>query len=683
MSKTNFEFLDALGQIARDKGISVDTLLDALANALVAAYKRRPDAAEEAVVTIDPDSGEIRVYGQELNEDGEVVREWDDTPDDFGRIAAQTAKQVILQRIREVERDMKYEEYAGREGDIVTGIVQQTDNRYTLLDLGKVEALLPQAEQVSYERYEHGARLKAYIVEVRKTTKGPQIVVSRTHPGLIKRLFELEVPEIGSGVVEIKAAAREPGHRTKIAVWSNDPNVDPVGACVGARGSRVRMVTNELRGERVDVVPFSDDPVELIQNALAPARVREVRLDEETGTATVIVSDFQLSLAIGKEGQNARLAARLTGWRIDIKSETQLAEEEAGYGDQEWAEGEWVEDEGGELVWKPAEGGEAMSAEEWSHQAEETGDPAAAAAPAAGRRSRRRVRRRRRGGSRRGGARRGHRSDGRSDGRCDRRRPRHSPGTDLCRLPDGPAGRRADPGRTERSGRADRRSLRTGAWGLALLGIVGLPGSCRAQAWIRSGLRHGDRRCGGRALSGRPGGGVGAGDTRCARIRGWATRWARRRTKDEENHLPKKIRVYELAKELGLTNKEGLELALSLGIGVKSHSSSIEDAQADRVRRKADADGLRRPVQPEEPAPAKKAAKATKAAEAVPAAARRRAGQRRPSRRPRPRRWPHRAVPPPASPRSRRRRPARWRLRRRPHPRRPVRPQRFRFARLA
>ena len=306
MSKTNFEFLDALGQIARDKGISVETLLDALANALVAAYKRRPDAAEEAVVTIDPDSGEIRVYGQELNEEGEVVREWDDTPDDFGRIAAQTAKQVILQRIREVERDMKYEEYAGREGDIVTGIVQQTDNRYTLLDLGKVEALLPQAEQVSYERYEHGARLKAYIVEVRKTTKGPQIVVSRTHPGLIKRLFELEVPEIGSGVVEIKAAAREPGHRTKIAVWSNDPNVDPVGACVGARGSRVRMVTNELRGERVDVVPFSDDPVELIQNALAPARVREVRLDEETGTATVIVSDFQLSLAIGKEGQNAR-----------------------------------------------------------------------------------------------------------------------------------------------------------------------------------------------------------------------------------------------------------------------------------------------------------------------------------------------------------------------------------------
>jgi len=370
MSKTNFEFLDALGQIARDKGISVDTLLDALANALVAAYKRRPGAAEEAVVTIDPESGEIRVYGQELDEEGNVVNEWDDTPDDFGRIAAQTAKQVILQRIREVERDMKYEEYAGREGDIVTGIVQQTDNRYTLLDLGKVEALLPQAEQVSFERYEHGTRLKAYIVEVRKTTKGPQIVVSRTHPGLIKRLFELEVPEISSGVVEIKAAAREPGHRTKIAVWSNDPVVDPVGACVGARGSRVRMVTNELRGERVDVVPFSDDPIEFIQNALAPARVREVRLDEETGTATVIVSDYQLSLAIGKEGQNARLAARLTGWRIDIKSESQLEEEESGYAGQEWAEGEWIENEAGEMVWKPAEGGEAISVAEWSHAAE-------------------------------------------------------------------------------------------------------------------------------------------------------------------------------------------------------------------------------------------------------------------------------------------------------------------------
>jgi N utilization substance protein A len=380
--KDSFAFLDALQQIAKDKGISVDTLLDALANALVAAYKRLPSAAEEAVVTIDPDTGDIRVYGQELDEDGTVVREWDDTPKDFGRIAAQTAKQVMTQRIREAERDLKYEEYAGREGDIVTGIIQQSDNRYTLLDLGKVEALLPQAEQVPYERYEHGARLKAYIVEVRKTTKGPQIVVSRTHPGLIKRLFELEVPEISSGVVEIKAAAREPGHRTKIAVWSNDPNVDPVGACVGARGARVRMVTNELRGEKVDIVPFSDEPREFVMRALQPAKVKEVHLDDLTGTATVVVHDFQLSLAIGKEGQNARLAARLTGWRIDIKSETQMAEEEA-YANQEWAEGEWVENEVGEMVWQPAEGGEAVSAEQWSlgENPDETGPPAADRAP--------------------------------------------------------------------------------------------------------------------------------------------------------------------------------------------------------------------------------------------------------------------------------------------------------------
>ena len=362
--RDNLAFLEALQQIAKDKGISVDVLLDALANALVAAYKRMPGAAEEAVVTIEPDSGEIRVYGQELDEEGAVVREWDDTPKDFGRIAAQTAKQVIFQRLREAERDLKYEEYAGREGDIVTGIIQQSDNRYTLLDLGKVEALLPQAEQVPFEHYEHNARLKAYIVEVRKTSKGPQIVVSRTHPGLIKRLFELEVPEIANGIVEIKAAAREPGHRTKIAVWSNDPNVDPVGACVGARGARVRMVTTELRGEKVDIVPYSDDPREFVMRALQPAKVKDVVLDEESGTATVIVNDYQLSLAIGKEGQNARLAARLTGWRIDIKSESQLAEEEA-YAAQEWAEGEWVQNEAGEMVWQPAGGGEALSAEEW------------------------------------------------------------------------------------------------------------------------------------------------------------------------------------------------------------------------------------------------------------------------------------------------------------------------------
>jgi N utilization substance protein A len=375
----NSEMMEALENIEREKGISIEIMLEALANALVTAYKRMPESAEEALVEIDVETGDIRVIAQELDEDGNVVREWDDTPNDFGRIAAQTAKQVILQRIRDAEREMKYEEYAGREGDIVTGIIQQTDQRYTLLDLGRVEALLPQAEQAQNERYEHGSRLKAYIVEVRKTAKGPQIVVSRTHPGLVKRLFELEVPEIVDGVVEIKAIAREPGHRTKIAVASNDPHVDPVGACVGARGSRVRMVVNELRGEKVDIVPYSDDPAEFVMKALAPARVREVRIDEESGTAEVIVPDFQLSLAIGREGQNARLAARLTGWRVDIRSETQQDEEPAA----EYAEGEWVENEAGELVWQPAEGGETISAADAGYAGAEPEAGAGAEAPAA------------------------------------------------------------------------------------------------------------------------------------------------------------------------------------------------------------------------------------------------------------------------------------------------------------
>ena len=382
----NNEMMEALSAIAIDKGISEEVMLEALANALVTAYKRLPNAAEEALVEIDVETGDIRVIAQELDEEGQVVREWDDTPKDFGRIAAQTAKQVILQRIREAERERKYEEYAGREGDIVTGIIQQTDARYTLLDLGRVEALLPQAEQVPNERYEHGSRLKAYIVEVRKTAKGPQIVVSRTHPGLVKRLFELEVPELQDGIVELKAVAREPGHRTKIAVASNDPNVDPVGACVGARGLRVRQVVNELRGEKVDIVPFVDNPSELVMKALAPAKVREVRIHEDTGIAEVIVPDFQLSLAIGKEGQNARLAARLTGWRVDIKSETQLQEEESG---EFFAEGEWVEGPGGELLWQPAGGGDAISAAEAGYAGATAADlagatPTPSGPPAAG-----------------------------------------------------------------------------------------------------------------------------------------------------------------------------------------------------------------------------------------------------------------------------------------------------------
>jgi transcription termination/antitermination protein NusA len=369
---SNLDMMEALSALAADKGISVDTLFGALADALETAYKRMPGAHDYAWVVIDPDTGEFRVMAQELNEEGEPFGpEMDVTPDNFGRIAATTTKQVMGQRIREVEREMKYEEYAGREGDIVTGIIQQNDARYTLVDLGRVEALLPQAEQAQFERLEPGARVKAYIVEVRKTAKGPQIVVSRTHPGLVKRLFELEVPEIADGVVEMKACAREPGARTKIAVWSNDSNVDPVGACVGARGARVRMVVNELRGEKIDIVPFTDDQVDFVAKALSPAKVREVRLHEDTGTAEVIVPDFQLSLAIGKEGQNARLAHRLTGWHIDIKSESQLAEEEA-YANQDWAEGEWVLDEAsGEQVWRPAEGGEAISAEQWTRASEE------------------------------------------------------------------------------------------------------------------------------------------------------------------------------------------------------------------------------------------------------------------------------------------------------------------------
>ena len=386
------EMTDALAALAEDKGISIEKLYGILANALESAYKRMPGSFEYAWVTIDPSSFDIRVYAQELDEDGEPEgEEMDVTPDNFGRIAAQTTKQVLMQGIREEEREMKYEEYAGREGDIVTGIVQQTDSRYTLLDLGRVEALLPQAEQVSTgPRPENGARYKAYIVEVRKTAKGPQIVVSRTHPGLVKRLFELEVPEIADGIVEMKACAREPGHRTKIAVASNDQNVDPVGACVGARGSRVRMVVNELNGEKVDIIPFSEDPYEFVAKALSPAKVREVRIYEDTGTAEVIVPDFQLSLAIGKEGQNARLAHRLTGWRIDIKSETQLEEEALGieqYDNEEWADGEWIVDaETGEQKWQPADGSEAMTAEEWAAAGEmidvadgEAGDDAAPA----------------------------------------------------------------------------------------------------------------------------------------------------------------------------------------------------------------------------------------------------------------------------------------------------------------
>ncbi len=313
--------MEALELLERERGVTVDTILDALANALVSAYTRSPGAAEEARVTIDPDSGDIMVYAQELDEDGNVINEWEDTPDDFGRIAAQTAKQVIAQRLREAKREQVFDVYEGREGDLITGIVQQVDNRFVILDLGDAEAVMPGSERIPYERLERGNRVKAIILEVRNEVKGPQIVVSRSHPDLVRRLLELEVPELVDGTIEISAIAREPGHRTKIAVSSNDANVDPKGACVGARGSRVRQVVNELRGEKVDVVQHRDDKAQFIAEALGPAKVQEVIIDEETKTAEVIVSDHQLSLAIGKEGQNARLAARLSGYKIDIRSD--------------------------------------------------------------------------------------------------------------------------------------------------------------------------------------------------------------------------------------------------------------------------------------------------------------------------------------------------------------------------
>jgi len=322
--------MDSLRELERERGISLDTVVEAIEKALASAYLRMTNADEtrDARAVIERETGEVTLFAQEIEidfdtEERTLLREWEDTPSGFGRIAAQTAKQVILQRLREAERDLTFGEYSGREGDIVTGIVQQHDHRYTILDLGKAEARMPPQEQMPHEHYEHGMRLKAYIVEVRKSDRGPQIIVSRTHPELIKRLFELEVPEILDGIVEIKKVAREPGHRSKIAVVSHDRNVDPVGACVGSRGARVRMVMNELRGEKIDIIKWTDNLEDFVANALSPAKVKEVRAQADQ-TALVIVPDYQLSLAIGKEGQNARLAARLTGLKVDIKSESQM-----------------------------------------------------------------------------------------------------------------------------------------------------------------------------------------------------------------------------------------------------------------------------------------------------------------------------------------------------------------------
>jgi N utilization substance protein A len=361
--------MEAIEVLARERGVEVEAILDAFANALVAAYKRSPGAAEEARVTIDPDSGEVMVYAQELDEDGNVMKEWEDTPEgeDFGRIAAQSFKQVMQFKLREAKREKVYEMYEGREGDLVTGIVQQVDYRSVILDLGDAEAILPGSERIPFERLERGNRIKALIIEVRNEPKGAQIVVSRSHPDLVRRLLELEVPELTDGTVEIVNIAREPGHRTKIAVISHDHNVDPKGACVGARGSRVRQVVNELRGEKVDVVQWRDDVGQFIAEALGPAKVKEVNIDEEEKTADVVVSEHQLSLAIGKEGQNARLAARLSGYKVDIRSDAPPQPE---------PEEETKEAEGAEEGTETEAAGESAEAESAAETSEEpAGEP--------------------------------------------------------------------------------------------------------------------------------------------------------------------------------------------------------------------------------------------------------------------------------------------------------------------
>ena len=319
----------ALKGLVREKGLSLDLVVESIEQALLVAYRSTSSAAERARIELDRKTGQVVVYAAEVDDEGITLREYDDTPTGFGRIAATTAKQVLLNRLREAEGDVTLVEFTGREGDLISGVVQQgTNPRMIRVDLGKLEANLPPEEQVPGESYAHGTRLKCIVTGVRKGFKGPQITVSRTHPNLVRQLFALEVPEIADGTVTINAIAREAGHRTKIAVRSTVPGVNAKGACIGPMGQRVRQVMSELSGEKIDIVDFSDDPAEMIAHALSPARVSQVMIvDPVARAARVIVPDYQLSLAIGREGQNARLAARMTGWRIDIRSDAADTEE--------------------------------------------------------------------------------------------------------------------------------------------------------------------------------------------------------------------------------------------------------------------------------------------------------------------------------------------------------------------
>lgn len=344
----NKELLNAIAYLSEEKGVSSDVICDSLEAVLITAYKKEPDANPTAEVTLNRTTGDYQIQAAKTVVDdvedenieisldkarlidpgyevGDIVNV-DVTPANFGRIAAQAAKQVMIQRLREAERNIVYDEFSDRMDDIITGIIQRIENKSVYVDLGKAEAILPASEQIPTETYTVGQRIKCYVVEVRKTTKGAQILVSRTHPGLLKRLFELEVPEIYEGVVELKSVAREPGRRSKVAVYSRDENVDSVGACVGPKGVRVQNIVSELQNEKIDIVKWDEDPAVYIANALSPAQVISVTVDEAEKSSGVVVPDYQLSLAIGKAGQNARLAAKLTNWKIDIKSESQAAE---------------------------------------------------------------------------------------------------------------------------------------------------------------------------------------------------------------------------------------------------------------------------------------------------------------------------------------------------------------------